>query len=175
MRRALLLAVAGALLLVPAAGAWSWPATGAVLQPYNFDPAHPYAAGQHRGLDVGGAAGSAVAAPRSGTVTFAGSVPSSGMCVTIETADGYSVTLTHLGSLAVAQGSVVAEGDTVGTVGPSGDPEVTQPYVHLGVRVTAQAQGYVDPATLLPARAAAAPDPALAIVHVSVLEQTYSC
>ena len=110
MRRALLAAVLAALFLVPAASAWTWPAGGAVLQPFVFDPAHPYAAGQHRGIDIGGDPGSSVLAPAAGTVTFAGSVPSSGRSVTIETADGYSVTLTHLGTVAVAKGDAVAEG-----------------------------------------------------------------
>ena len=54
--------------------------------------------------------------------------------VTILTADGWSVTLTQLGSIAVAKGATVAEGDGVGTIGPSGDPEVGDPYVQLGVR-----------------------------------------
>ena len=35
-------------------------------------------------------------------MSFAGTVPTNGKTVTIETADGYSVTLTHLGSIAVA-------------------------------------------------------------------------
>ena len=161
MRRALLPAVLAALLLAPAASAWTWPATGSVLQPFLFDPAHPYAAGQHRGIDVGAAAGSTVLAPASGTVTFAGSVPSSGKSVTVETPDGYSVTLTHLGSITVGKGSAVVEGAPVGTVGPSGDAELAEPYVHLGVRLTAQEQGYLDPLSLLPPRAAAPPsDPA---------------
>ena len=90
-----------------------------------------------------------VLAPAAGTVSFAGSVPSSGKSVTIETPDGYSVTLTHLGSISVARNAAVAEGAPVGTIGPSGDGEVPQPYVHLGVRLTAQAQGVsgsADPA-----------------------------
>ena len=41
------------LLWVPAAGAWTWPVNGPVLQGFAFDPAHPYAGGQHRGVDVG--------------------------------------------------------------------------------------------------------------------------
>jgi len=156
MRRLLLFAgtVAGtaSLLLAPTAGAWTWPASGGILQPFVFDHAHPYASGQHRGVDIAADTGATVVAPVAGTVSFAGSVPSSGKSVTIETADGYSVTLTHLGSIAVGKDAVVAEGDALGTVGPSGDPEVTQPYVHLGVRRSADAQGYVDPLTLLPAR-----------------------
>jgi hypothetical protein len=139
------------LIWAPAAHAWSRPAQGPVLQPFVYDEAHPYAAGQHRGVDLGaGAAGETVIAPAAGTVSFAGTVPTSGKSVTIETADGYSVTLTHLGSIAVAKGVTVAEQEAVGTVGPSGTPEVDGPYVHLGIRVTADPNGYVDPLSLLP-------------------------
>ena len=89
-------------------------------------------------------------APASGTVTFAGTVPSSGKSVTIATSDGFMVTLTHLGSIAAREGATIVEGDPTGTVGPSGDPELAQPYVHLGVRIAAQDQGYVDPLSVLP-------------------------
>ena len=85
-----------------------------------------------------------------GTVSFAGTVPTNGKTVTIETADGYSVTLTHLGSIALTKGATVAEQDVVGTIGPSGTPEVDEPYVHLGIRITADPLGYVDPLGLLP-------------------------
>ncbi len=43
MLRALLPAILAALFVAPAAGAWTWPADGPVLQPFVFDPAHPYA------------------------------------------------------------------------------------------------------------------------------------
>jgi hypothetical protein len=151
-------AVLAALVCTPVAGAWSWPAEGAVLQPFVFDPAHPYAAGEHRGLDIAGAAGSPVHAPRAGVVAFAGSVPGSGTSLTIATTDGYSVTLTHLGALAVAKGAAVGEGDVVAMLGAA-EGEQPQPYLHLGVRRTAEAQGYVDPASLLPARGAPSPPP----------------
>jgi hypothetical protein len=137
----------------PAAHAWSRPVQGPVLQPFSYDEAHPYAAGQHRGVDLGAAAGETVVAPAAGTVSFAGTVPTNGKSVTIETADGYSVTLTHLGSIGVVKGAAVAEQDAVGTVGPSGTPEVDGPYVHLGIRVTADPNGYVDPLGLLPPEA----------------------
>jgi hypothetical protein len=180
MRRLLLAAILAALLLAPIAHAWTWPASGAVLQPFLFDPAHPYAAGQHRGIDVAGELGAQVSAPAAGTVTFAGTVPSSGKSVTISTADGYAVTLTHLGSIAVTKGAAVAEGDGVGTIGGSGDPEVSQPYVHLGLRVAAHPQGYLDPAAFLPPRVAAPPalvppqpaaDPATAASPVLVTDR----
>ncbi|MDP8911448.1 MAG: peptidoglycan DD-metalloendopeptidase family protein, partial [Actinomycetota bacterium] len=162
MRKALLVAVVAALVQVPAAPAWSWPVDGPVLRPFVFGN-DPYAADQHRGIDVGSPTGTAVAAPRGGTVSYAGTVPHGGKTVTIETGDGYSVTLVHLGSIDVRRGATVAEGDVVGTVGPSGAPEGPEPYVHHGVRVTAEREGYVDPLLLLPSRdAAPAPDAAAA-------------
>src|SRR3954470_8789078 len=99
------------LLFVPCAAAWTWPVAGPVLTPFSFDAAHPYAGGQHRGIDIGAAAGAGVGAPVAGTVTFAGTVPTSGKTLSLLTADALAVTLTHLGSLAVAKGAVVAEGD----------------------------------------------------------------
>ena len=150
-------AVVAALVCTPVAGAWTWPAGGPVLQPFVFDPLHPYAGGQHRGIDVGGNVGAPVLAPVDGTISFAGSVPSSGKSVTIQTPDGLSVTLTHLGTIGAIRNAVVAEGSAVGTAGPSGTPEVVEPYVHLGVRITAQDQGYVDPIAFLPARVSVPP------------------
>src|SRR6266576_5269836 len=149
MRRALIVAFAAALVIVPTAGAWTWPVKGPVLQKFVLGD-DPYAAGQHRGIDIGAGAGEPVLAPASGLVSFAGTVPVSGECVTIQTADGYSVTLTHLGSMSVQRGASVAEGDAVGTVGPSGELEHDVPYVHLGVRRSEDPNGYVDPLLFLP-------------------------
>jgi len=146
---------------VPVASAWSWPVRGPVLQPFSYDEAHPYDAGQHRGIDIGVSAnGEPVIAPASGTVSFAGFVPTSGESLTIETADGYSVTLTHLGSIGIATGAAVSEGDVVATVGPSGTREQSVPYVHLGIRLTTDPLGYVDPLGLLPAPEPPSPTPA---------------
>jgi hypothetical protein len=135
----------------PPALAWTWPADGPVLQPFVLGD-DPYAAEQHRGLDVAAPAGGLVRAPASGTISFAGTVPGGGRTATIQTADGYSVTLVHLGSVSVARGQEVVEGDGVGTAGRSGEPEHAESYVHLGVRVTADPTGYVDPLGLLPSR-----------------------
>jgi peptidase M23-like protein len=162
MRRLLLVLIA-MLAIAPTAHAWTWPADGGVLAPFSFDPGNPYAAGQHRGIDVAGGSAAPVLAPAAGVVSFAGTVPGSGKSITIETADGWSVTLTHLGQLGVKKDAAVAEGDPVGVLadGSGGD----EPYVQLGIRRTADPQGYVDPLGFLPARQAppaAAPVPAAA-------------
>ena len=69
--------------------------------------ATPTPAGQRRGIEIGGSAGETVLAPRGGTVSFAGSVADNGLTVTIGTDDGYSVTLVHLGSIAVRRGGSI--------------------------------------------------------------------
>jgi hypothetical protein len=146
------------LVAAPAAAGWTWPVDGPVLRPFSLS--NPYASGQHRGLDVGAALGSPVRAPAAGVVTFAGSVPGGGRAVTITTADAYAVTLLQLGAVTVARDDVVAEGAVVGEVGASEDAVTSAPHVHLGVRVAAEAQGYLDPLSLLPVRVpVAAPPP----------------
>src|SRR5262245_36378650 len=97
----------------PPALAWTWPADGPVLRPFTFG-ADPYAAGQHRGIDVAGESGAPIRSPAGGIVSFAGFVPGGGRTVTIETADGYSVTLVHLGTISVTREAVLAEGAPLG-------------------------------------------------------------
>jgi hypothetical protein len=138
------------LLFVPAAGAWTWPVHGPVLQTFSFDRDHPYAGGQHRGVAIGSEQGGPVLAPASGVVSFAGPVPTNGQTLTILTQSGLAVSLTHLGSIGVARNASVDEGAVVGTVGPSGTPEFDVPYVHLGIRNAADDQGYLDPLAFLP-------------------------
>ena len=133
--------------------AWSWPAGGDVLKPFSVG-ADPYAGGQHRGVDVAAEPEEAVLAPARGTVTFAGTVATNGKTVTITTSDGYAVTLTHLGEIVVRKGEVVSEDAAVGRAGSSGAPEWSRPYVHLGIRVAMQPDGYLDPLSLLPPRPA---------------------
>ena len=92
---------------------------------------------------------------------FAGSVPTNGKTMTIETPSGLAVSLTHLGSIGVARNASVDEGAAVGTVGPSGTPEFDVPYVHLGIREAANDQGYLDPLAFLPVLAPPAAAPRL--------------
>ncbi len=141
----------------PAAG-WAWPADGPVLRPFAAED-DPYAGGQHRGIDIAGAAGANLRSPAGGVVSFTGQVPHEGLCVTIRTPEGYSITLVHVGSIGVTTGTAVEEGDVVATIGPTGESEQSEPYVHLGVRVTADPNGYVDPLSLLPARPVSQPQP----------------
>jgi hypothetical protein len=148
--------------------AWAWPVDGPVLRPFVLGD-DPYAGGQHRGVDIGAPAGTPVRTPAAGTVSFAGTVPTGGKTITIRTADGYAVTLQRLGSVSVARGSAVEEGDVAGSV-----EESAEPFVYLGVRKADEPHGYVDPLGLLAPLAPAPdepapvePDPAPAPAHGS--------
>jgi murein DD-endopeptidase MepM/ murein hydrolase activator NlpD len=151
MRRALLTLLALALLSAPSAHAWSWPTggPGAILRGFSFNPADPYAPGQHRGIDLAAPLGAPVLAPAPGTVVYAGTLPGGGKTVTIRTPDGYTVTVQHLGAVAVGRGAVVQENQRIGEAGFSGTREYDRPYVYVSVRVTAEPYGFIDPLELL--------------------------
>src|SRR4051812_49819109 len=83
-----------------AAGSWSWPVRGDLITPYR-NGSDPYASGQHRGIDYAAPVGRAVAAPVAGRVTFAGAAGSSGLTVSLRTADGrWDTSYLHLSSVA---------------------------------------------------------------------------
>jgi hypothetical protein len=144
MRRAIAVLAAAALFQTPLAAAWTWPIEGPVLRPFVFG-SDPYAAGQHRGIDIGAQPGTLVRAAAAGTVSFAGTVPAGGRTVSVRTTGGLSVTYLELGAIHVERGAEVAEGDPIGAIGAAS-------HVHFGVRVTAEAQGYLDPLQFLPTR-----------------------
>ena len=99
---------------------------------------------------------------RAGRSPSSASSPAAASTVTIATDDGYAVTLLQLGATSVERGSTLTEGTEVGVVGESSDAATLQPHVHLGVRIAADPNGYVDPLGLLPARQPApAPPPSL--------------
>src|SRR3954451_5601390 len=110
------LALVLVLALAPPAAAsdWIWPVRGKVITPYR-NGSDPYAAGQHRGIDIAAPVGTTVAAATGGTVTFAGVAGSSGLTVSMRTADGeYDLSYLHLSAAAVHKGDAVGRGDRIG-------------------------------------------------------------
>src|SRR5262245_47781571 len=126
MRRLGVLILCALALPVGTARAWTWPVDGAVLRGFSFDHDHPYAAGEHRGIDIRAVVGEDVLAPAAGVVSFAGTVPSGGKTISIRTPSGRTITLLHLGSIGVRRGAPVDEAVVVGSAGPSDDPELAQ-------------------------------------------------
>jgi len=122
-----------------AAERWRWPVRGEVVREFRAG-AHPYAPGQHRGLDVAARPGEPVRAACTGRVTFAGRVPDRGRAVSVRCG---GLVATHLGlrSITARGGEGVASGETVG--------EARGGHIQLGARRAAERNGYVDPRRLL--------------------------
>lgn len=141
-----------AVLLVPApahARGWTWPVQGEVITPYR-NGHDPYAAGQHRGIDIAAPVGERVVAAAAGTVTFAGGAGSSGLTVAVHTrAGGLDTSYLHLSRVAVAAGERVEAGDPIGSVGTSGRRSAERPHLHFGVREAGQRHSYLDPLDFL--------------------------
>ena len=161
MRRLILASATTALaflLLVPPAWAeWVWPVRGEMITPYR-NGTDPYASGQHRGIDIAAATGTTVVAATSGEVRFAGTAGSSGLTVSVRTADGrYDISYLHLSSAAVGEGDRVAAGQPLGAVGTTGTPSATEPHLHFGVRDAGSRHAYHDPLRFLPPPTAAQP------------------
>ena len=161
MRRLILASATTALaflLLVPPAWAeWVWPVRGEVITPYR-NGTDPYASGQHRGIDIAAATGTTVVAATSGEVRFAGTAGSSGLTVSVRTADGrYDTSYLHLSSTSVGEGDRVAAGQPLGAVGTTGTRSATEPHLHFGVRDAGSRHAYHDPLRFLPPPTAAQP------------------
>lgn len=89
----------------------------------------------HRGVDLVAPSGTAIEAPAAGRVTVATERYEGGAhhgtVVVIDHGDGLQSFYSHLDSLTVAPGQDVARGQTLGTVGSTG--EVTGPHLHFEV------------------------------------------
>lgn len=137
-----------------AADGWVWPVEGELVTRYR-NVADPYAGGQHRGIDVAAPAGRAVTVATAGTVTFAGSVGSSGLTVSIRTKDGsFDTSYLHLGAIDVREGDEVDAGAALGSVGATGRGSIARPHLHFGVREAGSDHAYRDPLDFLPAPSA---------------------
>lgn len=163
------LAFACALFWPSAAQAATWPlATSALSASCGYH--ETYTAGgttyTHSGMDVPGTAGGTVSSPLSGTVTYVGSVPngdsrvgtSSGSgqtmkAVSVKIADGRTITLMPIASVAVSRGDAVSEGEAIGTLAATGDVSTSGVHLHMGLK---KGSTYQDPMTLFGATSTSA-------------------
>jgi murein DD-endopeptidase MepM/ murein hydrolase activator NlpD len=143
-------AALSALLPAPAmAETWTWPVRGNVVTAY-VNAGGPYAPGQHRGVDVSASTGTPVVAATGGHIRFVGTVGSSGLTVSVRTADGrFDTSYLHLATATVRAGQAIGRGDAIGSVGTTGRGSTATPHLHFGVR-DAGTRRYRDPLDFLP-------------------------
>ena len=98
----------------------------------------------HTGLDIATSTGTPIKAAASGTVTFSGYKGSYGYMIVISHGNGVQTYYGHCNKLYVSAGATVSQGQTIASVGSTGNS--TGPHLHLEVRVNGVAynpQNYV--------------------------------
>ncbi len=89
---------------------------------------------KHEGVDIFAPKGTAVVAPTSGVVTRVGTGKLGGNVIWMrDQKRGHSYYFAHLDKQLVATGAIVKKGDTLGTVGNTGNARFTPPHLHFGI------------------------------------------
>lgn len=103
---------------------------------------------RHEGVDIFAARGTPVLAASSGVVTRVGENTLGGRVVwVLDVSRGLTQYYAHLQDQAVRPGQFVAAGDTLGTVGTTGNARTTPPHLHFGIY--APGHGALDPAPFI--------------------------
>ena len=112
-----------------------------------FGQAGPYwSSGYHTGLDFAAASGTPLVAVASGTITSTGYDSAYGNRTILTLEDGTELWYCHQTTIEVEVGQTVGPGDSMGTVGSTGN--VTGPHLHLEVHPDGSDEG-IDPYAVL--------------------------
>lgn len=110
------------------------PLNGKVTSPFG-EREHPVEGGDsvHYGIDISGSLGDRVTTTAAGKVIEVKLHDIYGNCVLVQHTNRIKSFYAHLDTVAVAEGEILSDGATIGTVGATG--LVTGPHLHFGVRV----------------------------------------
>ena len=124
------------------AQSFNWPVKGKVLSKFG----NVSAAGRaNEGVNIAAAEGSPVAAAADGVVVYADSrLKNYGNMIIVQHANGWLSAYAHTGQIAVKKGERVSAGQSIATVGATGN--VDQPQLHFALRKNKQP---VDPQKIL--------------------------
>jgi hypothetical protein len=117
------------------------PVPGDITRAFAYDPAAPFVAGRHRGLDLAAPPGTPVRAACAGRVAWAANGVVTLRC------GSWRVTHLPLATISARLGTRVPAGARVGTLGR----DERHTGLHLGVRRAGDRFSYIDPAPLLAA------------------------
>ena len=112
----------------PSAAGFIWPVNGPVTSPFGWRWGR-----MHEGIDIGVAYGTQIHAAASGRVIYAGWMSGYGNLVAIDHGRGISTAYGHQSSIAVSNGQIVSQGQTIGYVGCTG--HCFGPHLHFEVRI----------------------------------------
>jgi hypothetical protein len=112
-----------------------------------FGDARDGGARAHEGVDIFAPRGTPAVAVADGIVTSTRPTPVGGNVVWIDDDDGTSYYYAHLDEQHVREGQRVFAGDTIGTVGNTGNARGVSPHLHFSIHLPGRIA--VDPAPLL--------------------------
>ena len=126
-------------------GTYQWPISGQITSGYGHRSS-PGGVGStnHKGIDIAGNTGDPIGAADGGVVTYVGWYYGGGNTVMIQHDDGTVTEYMHMSAFNCKEGDTVAQGQTIGQVGSTGNS--TGPHCHFGVKVNGE---HVDPLTYL--------------------------
>ncbi len=125
---------------------FAWPASGTITSYFGWRP-NPESTGMslHQGIDIDAPLGTKVVSVLDGVVADVRTSPEFGLVVEVTHGGGFSSVYGHLDSAAVSKDQQVKKGDSIGTVGDSGNAVVPRLYFEI------RRDGLeVDPMTILP-------------------------
>lgn len=117
--------------------AWSWPASGKVIQAFNGTTS--------KGIDIAGTLGDPVYAAAGGRVVYAGSeLRGFGKLIIVKHSDSYISVYAHNNAMLVKEGQAVKRGQKIAEMGSTDAPRVE---LHFEIRLRGKS---IDPVGLLP-------------------------
>ncbi len=96
----------------------------------------------HSGIDYKAAVGTPVLAADNGVVVFAGDRGAYGNLIVINHSGGKQTRYAHLSMIAVTVGAQVQQSQQIGSVGASGNPDISETHLHFEVRASSE-EGWV--------------------------------
>ena len=118
----------------PSAYVWPCPSSKKITSKYGYR-IHPIQGTRklHTGMDIGAKTGTPIVAAASGTVIMAKYYGGYGNCIIVDHGGGMSTLYAHMSAFVAKNGDYVAQGQTIGKVGSTGNS--TGPHLHFEVRV----------------------------------------
>jgi murein DD-endopeptidase MepM/ murein hydrolase activator NlpD len=114
--------------VTPSSAGFIWPVNGPVTSPFGWRWGR-----MHEGIDIGVGYGTPIHAAAAGRVVYAGWMSGYGNLVAIDHGRGISTAYGHQSRIAVSNGQIVSQGQTIGYVGCTG--HCFGPHLHFEVRI----------------------------------------
>ena len=109
----------------------------------------PRAGHKHRGVDIFAKKGTKINSATNGIVIFTGELSEGGKVVTVLSWRLKFYYYAHLNEILTTKGSIISQGDLIGTVGNTGNAKTTPAHLHFSISHFVPWKKYLDPVPIL--------------------------